>query len=74
MRTTTVNKGHFTMNGNLVLTRNEMQRVFINTENGLIKVTVLPGQKNGQVRLSFEAPPEIIIDREEVYKRRNNIN
>ena len=62
------------MNGNLVLTRNEMQRVFINTENGLIKVTVLPGQKNGQVRLSFEAPPEIIIDREEVYKRRNNIN
>jgi|TARA_B110000908_G_scaffold21641_1_gene24435 carbon storage regulator CsrA len=62
------------MNGNLVLTRNEMQRVFINTDNGLVKVTVLPGQKNGQVRLSFEAPPEIIIDREEVYKRRNNID
>ena len=61
------------MNGNLVLTRNEMQRVFIQTDTGLVKVTVLPGQKNGQIRLSFEAPTEIIIDREEVYKRRHNI-
>jgi carbon storage regulator CsrA len=61
------------MNGNLVLTRNEMQRVFINTDNGLIKVTVLSAA-NGQIRLGFEAPPEIIIDREEVYNRRHNIN
>ena len=74
MRTTTANKGQFTMTGNLVLTRSEMQRVFINTDEGLIKVTVLQSQKNGQVRLSFEAPPEIIIDREEVYNRRHNIN
>jgi sRNA-binding carbon storage regulator CsrA len=51
-----------------------MQRVFIQTDTGLIKVTVLQGQKNGQIRLSFEAPPEIIIDREEVYNRRHNIN
>jgi carbon storage regulator CsrA len=74
MRITTVNKGQFTMNGNLVLTRNEMQRVFIQTDTGLVIMTVLSGQKNGQVRLSFEAPPEIIIDREEVYNRRHNIN
>jgi carbon storage regulator CsrA len=59
------------MDGNLVLTRNELQRVFIQTETGLVKVTVLPQQKNGQVRLSFEAPPEIAIDREEIYIRKN---
>jgi carbon storage regulator CsrA len=59
------------MDGNLVLTRNEMQRVFIQTDTGLIKVTVLPPQKNGQVRLSFEAPPNIAIDREEIYWRKN---
>jgi len=60
------------MDGNLVLTRNPMQRVFIQTDSGLIKVTVLPTQKNGQVRLSFEAPPNIAIDREEVYIRKTS--
>jgi len=59
------------MDGNLVLTRNEMQRVIIQTDAGLVKVTVLPQQKNGQVRLSFEAPPSIAIDREEIYQRKN---
>ncbi len=60
------------MDGNLVLTRNEMQRVFIQTDTGLIKVTVLPTQKNGQVRLSFEAPANIAIDREEIYIRKTS--
>jgi len=60
------------MDGNLVLTRNEMQRVFIQTDTGLIKVTVLPPQKNGQVRLSFEAPANIAIDREEIYIRKTS--
>jgi sRNA-binding carbon storage regulator CsrA len=54
----------------LVLTRNEMQRVFIQTEQGLVKLTVLPQQNNGRVRLSFEAPPDILIDREEIYTRK----
>ena len=60
------------MDGNLVLTRNPMQRVFIQTDSGLIKVTVLPTQKNGQVRLSFEAPSNIAIDREEIYIRKTS--
>ena len=60
------------MDGNLVLTRNELQRVFIQTDAGLIKVTVLPNpKKNGQTRLGFEAPPSIAIDREEIYLRKN---
>lgn len=54
----------------LVLTRNEMQRVFIQTEQGLVKLTVLPQQNSGRVRLSFEAPPDILIDREEIYTRK----
>ncbi len=54
----------------LVLTRTEMQRVFIQTDAGLVKLTVLPQQNSGRVRLSFEAPPDILIDREEVYERK----
>lgn len=61
------------MKGNLVLTRNEMQRVMIQTDNELVVVTVLSAA-NGQIRLGFEAAPDIIIDREEVYNRRHNIN
>jgi sRNA-binding carbon storage regulator CsrA len=47
-----------------------MQRVFIQTDAGLVKLTVLPQQNSGRVRLSFEAPPDILIDREEVYERK----
>lgn len=38
--------------------------------NGNIRVTFL-GFKGGQARIGVEAPPEVIIDREEVARRKN---
>ncbi|MFN4261641.1 MAG: carbon storage regulator [Gemmataceae bacterium] len=50
----------------LVLSRRERERIWIG-ESILLTVVAV---KNGQVRLAFEAPEGVAIDREEVRKRR----
>jgi carbon storage regulator len=51
----------------LVLTRRPNETIVI---DGKIRVTIL-GIKGGQVRIGIEAPPEVVIDREEVAQRKN---
>lgn len=50
----------------LVLTRNPGESIIIGNKE--VKVIVL-GVRGNQVRIGFEAPPEIIIHREEIYQR-----
>lgn len=49
----------------LVLTRKANQSIVL---SGGIRVTIL-GIKGGQVRIGVSAPPDVTIDREEVYRR-----
>lgn len=51
----------------LVLTRRVNETIVI---NGNIRVTVL-GLKGGQVRIGIDAPPEVVVDREEVAQRKD---
>jgi carbon storage regulator len=51
----------------LVLTRRRNETIVI---GGNIRVTVL-GIKGGQVQIGVEAPPEVVIDREEVAQRKD---
>jgi carbon storage regulator len=52
----------------LVLIRKTGQRVHIGAS-----VVVTVGEiRNGQVRLAIEAPPDVCIDREEVWQRRRS--
>lgn len=53
--------------GRLVLTRRVDETIVI---NGNIRVTFL-GYRGGQARIGIDAPPEIIVDREEVAQRKN---
>jgi carbon storage regulator len=50
----------------LILTRRPHEVIRI-AEN--IRITVL-GMKRGQIRLGIEAPPEVVVDREEIYLRK----
>lgn len=50
----------------LILTRNRGEEVYIDGEK--IKIVIL-GIKGQQVRLGFEAPPEIAIHRKEIYEK-----
>jgi carbon storage regulator len=52
----------------LVLNRKEGQRVHIGAS---VVVTVVQ-VRNGQVRLAFEAPPQVAIDREEVRRQKRH--
>ncbi|HMF38158.1 MAG TPA: carbon storage regulator [Isosphaeraceae bacterium] len=52
----------------LVLSRKDTERIFI---SGAIVVTVVKIQ-GGVVRLGIEAPPEIVIAREELLRSRND--
>lgn len=52
----------------LILTRKPHESIYIGDD---IKVTVMEC-KNGSVRLGVDAPPEIIVDREEIRVRRNS--
>tara|TARA_A100000171_G_C2140369_1_gene154950 strand:- start:15834 stop:16007 length:174 start_codon:yes stop_codon:yes gene_type:complete len=51
----------------LVLTRKINETIVIDSN---IKVTVL-GVDRGQVKLGIEAPKDVIVDREEIHKLRN---
>lgn len=53
--------------GRLVLTRRVDETIVI---DGKIRVTFL-GFKGGQARIGIDAPPEVVVDREEVAQRKN---
>lgn len=53
--------------GKLVLTRRVDEAIII---NGNIRVTFL-GFRGGQARIGVDAPPEVVVDREEVAQRKN---
>lgn len=57
----------------LILARREQERVTVRV-NGelLVTVTVTKVRSNGQVRLGFEAPDHVQIDRFEVDTERQN--
>ena len=50
----------------LILARYENERIYIGNNITLTVVEI----RDGTVRLGFEAPPEIRVDREEVRERR----
>ena len=50
----------------LILSRYKGQKIIIN--NGEIIVTVI--QDGAQVKLGFEAPDDVTIDREEIFNRK----
>lgn len=50
--------------GNLIFTRRAGERVLI--DEGRVVITVLEVGPHGRVRLAFEAPPDVRVDREEV--------
>jgi len=56
------------MAGMLVLTRETEEAVRI----GADVVVRVVGVRGGRVRLGFEAPPDVIIDREEIYQAKKN--
>jgi len=54
----------------LVLSRNEGQKVVLSEEGGSIIATITALEaRNGRMRLDFEAPRSVSVDREEVYER-----
>lgn len=55
--------------GILVLQRSVKEKVMIGDN---IIVTVIDVDASGKVKLGFEAPKELIVDREEVYIRRKS--
>ena len=54
--------------GNLILTRKIGERVIIG-KNIIVEVTDIDGK---QVRLSFNAPQDVSVDREELHERKQN--
>jgi len=54
--------------GNLILTRKIGERVIIG-KNIIVEVTDIDGK---QVRLSFNAPQDVSVDREELHERKHN--
>jgi len=53
----------------LILSRYKGQKIIIN--NGEIIVTVI--QDGAQVKLGFEAPDDVTIDREEIFNRKQEV-
>lgn len=56
----------------LILTRKKNQKVLLKKGDFEIGVVVL-GVQGGQVRLGFEADPDVIIDREEISIKRKKV-
>ena len=52
----------------LVFTRHTGQRIHV---GGNVVITVLCSNQ-GKVRLGIEAPPEVAVDREEIFERKQN--
>lgn len=50
----------------LILTRRPGETICV---GGNIRVTILD-VRGGQVRIGIEAPPAVVVDREEVYERK----
>jgi sRNA-binding carbon storage regulator CsrA len=57
------------MPGELVLSRKEQQRIIIELDGRLVELAV-HDIRSDKVRLRFNAPPDVVIDREEVWLRR----
>lgn len=58
---------------NLILSRFPGESVIIKTSDGEIIITALGHSRQG-IKLAFEAPKEIQIDREEIYQLKKNAN
>ncbi len=56
------------MQSRLVLSRREGEKVLINSSDGDIIITVVEGE--GIVKIAFDSPRNIPINREEVAKRK----
>lgn len=52
----------------LILSRKQGQAIFIGRHAG-IKIRVLEIDPRGQVRIGIEAPSDIPVNREEIYKK-----
>lgn len=52
----------------LVLIRHLGEQIVI---DGVIRLTVVSG-KGGRIRLGIEAPPSIVVDRQEILERRQH--
>ena len=52
----------------LILTRRISEKVLVDLNGKIVKVSVL-GIKGNQVRLGFDAPKEVVVHREEIYER-----
>jgi len=53
----------------LILTRNVKENIIINNDIHLYVLAIC----NQQVRLGFQAPPSVLINREEVWKKLNKV-
>jgi carbon storage regulator CsrA len=56
----------------LVLKRNVNEEIVI-TVNGYMVTVVVAEARNGAVKLGFVAPPSVIVDRREVWERKQRI-
>jgi len=52
----------------LVLTRRANERIFV--DGGRIVVTVVEVDRRGIARIGIDAPPGVVIDREEIHNRK----
>lgn len=54
----------------LVLARRLGERVVVTMPDGRLVRVLLVDVDRGKVRLGFDAPPDVLVDREEVHARR----
>ena len=55
---------------NLILTRRKGEKTVLHLGGHILAVCTITGVGNKQVKLAFEAEPEIKIDREEIYQEK----
>ncbi len=55
---------------NLILTRRKGEKIVLHLGGHILAVCTITGLGNKQVKLAFEAEPEIKIDREEIYQEK----
>lgn len=54
----------------LILTRHVNEKIIFHGKDGIIAEVGILGIKEGQVRISIEASPDVVIDREEIYLKK----